>query len=264
MTSKPSASGELKEAIGHYMNAVAEALLRDGVPVKYVRASTDTRAAAEDASIATDVDGDIGFNISFDRSLYPESESVELSWSGTSGWSLMPMVDGAEGYYDGARWMGAGLVPPADRVSSFMAMARLSPIEAGSSERPFYRQPDSDLTELHRRLAAFFPASVGIRTYSMCFTNMVQGLYTSRLSAALSSPDDTEVSVAFRPGELDALRHLLEYVQIPANGLLSAYARHLAKDLDNRRQFSATPSHHAVEVARSLRKQMRDRQQGGE
>lgn len=138
------------------------------------------------------------------------------------------MVDGAEGYYDGARWMEAGLVPPAERVSSFMAMARLSPGEAGSSERPFYRQPDSDLTELHRRLAAFVPASVGIRTYGMCFTNMVQGVYTSRLSAALSSPDDTEVSVAFRPGELEALQHLLEYVQVPANGLLSAYARHLA------------------------------------
>lgn len=42
MTSKSSASGELKEAIGHYMNAVAEVLLRDGVPVTYVRASTDT------------------------------------------------------------------------------------------------------------------------------------------------------------------------------------------------------------------------------
>ncbi|MFI2379190.1 hypothetical protein ACH5AO_29675 [Streptomyces sp. NPDC018964] len=66
MTSKSSASGELKETIGHYMNAVAEALLRDGVPVKYARASTDTRAAADDATIATDVDGDIGFNISFE------------------------------------------------------------------------------------------------------------------------------------------------------------------------------------------------------
>ncbi|TXJ83283.1 hypothetical protein E2C11_07330 [Streptomyces lavendulae] len=264
MTSKSSASDDLREAIGHYLNAVAEVLLRDGVPVKYVRASTDTRAAADDTSIATDVDGDIGFNISFERSLYPESESVELNWSGTSGWSLLPMVDGADGYYDGARWLGAGLVPPVDRVSSFMAMARLSPVDAGSSERPFYRQPDSDLTELHRRLAAFVPASTGIRTYGMCFTNMVQGIYTNRLSAALTAPDDTEVSVTFRPGELEALRHLLEYVQIPANGLLSAYARHLTEDLDNRRQFSATPSHQAVEVARSIRQQWRDRQQHGE
>ncbi|WP_241746489.1 hypothetical protein [Streptomyces lydicus] len=191
---------------------------------------------------------------------------MDLHWSGTSGWCLLPLKNDDADFYGHARWIGAGLVPPVDRVVSFVATARLSPAEAGSSERPFYRTSGSDLTELHQRLAAFVPAPETLRgrTYGVCFTSLVNRVYTARVAGALNSPNDTEVSVALRPGELEALRHLLEYTQTHATGLLGAYARHLTEDLDNRRQFAATSSHRAVEVARSIRKQLRDRQQRGE
>ncbi|MFE5669096.1 hypothetical protein ACFQ7W_34895 [Streptomyces niveus] len=265
MTSEPSASEVLTEAIGHYMNAVAAALLDERVPVTGVYGSGDVRILAVDDS-GTDVDGNLSFNSAFERGLYPDSENVNLHWSGTSGWCLLPLKDDDADFYGHARWVGAGLVPPVDRVVSFVATARLSPAEAGSSERPFYRMSGSDLTELHQRLAAFVPAPETLRgrTYGMCFKHLVTSVYTARVSGALNSPDDTEVSVALRPGELDALRHLLEYTQTHATGLLGAYARYLTEDLDNRRQFAATSSHRAMEAARSIRKQLRDRQQRGE
>lgn len=265
MTPEPSASRGLTEAIGHYMNAVAAELLADGIPVIGVRGS-DRVGVLTDDDFETDVDGDLSFNTAFERGLYPDSENVYLHWSGTSGWCLLPLKDDDADYYDHARWFGAGLGPPVDRVVSFVATARLSPTEAGSSERPFYRTPGSDLTELHQRLEAFVPdpGTLRGRTYGMCFDHLVDRVYTARVAGALNSPDDTEVSVALRPGELDALRHLLEYTQTQATGLLGAHARHLAEDLDNRRQFAAAPSHRAMEAARSIRQQLRDRQQRGE
>ncbi|WP_329448294.1 hypothetical protein OG906_34865 (plasmid) [Streptomyces sp. NBC_01426] len=146
-----------------------------------------------------------------------------------------------------------------------MATARLSPEEAGSGERPFYRTSGSDLSELHQRLAAFAPAPGTLRgrTYGMCFNDLVDIVYTDRVSAALNAADDTEVSVALRPGEIDALRHCLELTQTHAAGLLGAYAGLLADDLDNRRQFTAASSPRAMEAARSIRRQLRDRQQRG-
>jgi hypothetical protein len=265
VTSEPSASEALTEAIGHYMNAVAAALLHESVPVTDVHGSGDVRVLAVDDS-GTDVDGYLSFNTAFERGLYPDSENVNLHWSGTSGWCLLPLKDDDADFYGHARWIGAGLVPPVDRVVSFVATARLSPAEAGSSERPFYRTSGSDLTELHQRLAAFVPAPRNLRgrTYGMCFNHLVDSVYTARMSGALNSPDDTEVSVTLRPGEIDALRHLLEYTQTHTNGLLWAYAGYLTEDLDNRRQFVATSSHRAMDAARSIRKQLRDRQQRGE
>ncbi|MGP3691072.1 hypothetical protein ACTVZO_41470 [Streptomyces sp. IBSNAI002] len=265
MTSEPSASQDLTEAIGHYMNAVATTLLDEGVPVIGVRGSGRVRVLTDD-DFETDVDGHLSFNTAFERDLHPDSENVDLHWSGTSGWCLLPLKDDDADYYGHARWIGAGLVPPVDRVVSFVATARLSPTEAGSSERPFYRTPGSDLTELHQRLAAFVPAPGTLRgrTYGMCFNHLVDSVYTARVSGALDSPDDTEISVALRPGEIDALRHLLEYTQTHATGLLGAYARYLTEDLDNRCQFAATSSHRAMEAARSIRQQLRDRQQRGE
>ncbi|MEU3349980.1 hypothetical protein ABZ723_34425, partial [Streptomyces sp. NPDC006700] len=265
MTSETSASEDLTEAIGHYMNAVAAALLNEGVPVIGVRGAGRVRPLTDD-DFETDVDGSLTFSTSFERGLYPDSENVDLHWSGTSGWCLLPLKNDDADYYGHARWIGAGLVPPVDRIVSFVATARLSPTEAGSSERPFYRTPGSDLTELHQRLKAFVPGPGTLRgrTYGMCFNDLVLSVYTARVAGALNSPDDTEVSVALRPGELDALRHLLEYTQTHAIGLLGAYAHHLNEDLDNRRQFAATPSHRAMEAARSIRQQLRERRARGE
>ncbi|GGV53432.1 hypothetical protein [Streptomyces spectabilis] len=258
-----SASEALTEAIGHYMNAAAAALLNEGVPVIGVRGSGRVRTLTDD-DFETDVDGAVSFTTRFERDLYPDSENVDLHWSGTSGWCLLPLKDDDVDYYGHARWIGAGLVPPVDRVVSFVATARLSPAEAGSSERPFYRTPGSDLTELHQRLAAFVPAPGDLRgrTYGMCFNDLVNRFYTARVHSALNSSDDAEISVALRPGELDALRHLLEYAQTHAVGLLGAYAHHLTEDLDSHRQFAAAPSHRAMEAARSVRQQLRDRQRG--
>ena len=265
MTPEPVPSGDLTEAIGHYMNAVAAALLNEGVPVTGVRGSGRVRVL-EDDDLGTDVDGDLSFSATFERLLFSTAENVYLHWSGTSGWCLLPLLNDDADYYDHARWIGAGLVPSADRIVAFVTAARLSPAEAGSSERPFYRQPASDLTELHQRLAVFVPApeTLNGRTYETCFANLIHRVYTTRVDNALNSPDDTDVSVALRSGEIEALRHLLEYAQTHAVGMLGAYARCLAEDLDNRRQFAATPSHQAMETARSVRAQLRERRERGE
>ncbi|KFG10876.1 hypothetical protein IQ61_00125 [Streptomyces scabiei] len=265
MTVEPVPSGDLTQAIGHYMTAVAVALLGEGVPVTGVRGSGRVRVLDDD--FETDVDGDVSFNAIFERSLSSDAENVYLHWSGTSGWCLLPLKDDDAAYYDHARWIGAGLVPSVDRVVSFVSTARLSPAEAGSSERPFYRQPGGDLTGLHQRLAAFVPdpkSLNGRRTYDVYFTDLHHRVYAARVYSALNSPDDTEIPVALRPGEIEALRHILEFTQKRAAGLFGTYVSRLTEDLDNRRQFAATPSHRAMDTARYVSEQLRKRRERGE
>ncbi|MFJ4633419.1 hypothetical protein [Streptomyces sp. NPDC088847] len=247
------------------MTAVAAALLDEGVPVIGVRGSGRVRVLDDD-DFETDVDGDVSFSEIFERSLCSDAENVYLHWSGTSGWCLLPLKDDDAAYYDYARWIGAGLVPSVDRVVSFVATARLSPAEAGSSEWPFYRQPGGDLTELHQRLAVFVPDEKTLRgrTYDMYFTDLAHRVYGARVYSALNSPDDTEIPVALRPGEIEALRHILEYTQRHAAGLFGTYVSRLTEDLDNRRQFSATPSHRAMDTARYVSEQLRKRREHGE
>ncbi|MFE4336729.1 hypothetical protein ACFRQM_47590 [Streptomyces sp. NPDC056831] len=58
--------------------------------------------------------------------------------------------------------MGAGLLPPPERVSAFLATMMVDCTMTGSPERPFYRRQGDKIPELLERLRVYGqPASPG-------------------------------------------------------------------------------------------------------
>ncbi|MFG2631045.1 DUF6292 family protein [Streptomyces sp. NPDC048473] len=256
-------SRDLREAIGHYMSTVAITLLREGVPVTGVRASTDWLSPESE----TDADGDIRFTRALEQRLVPKAEDIALHWSGTSGWCLLVLHDDDHEYYHHARWLGAGLLPGPDRVAAFVSAVQLSPTDAGSNERPFYRSYGEGLEDLHQRLSAFLPPSENWRrkrTYLQNFMCDRAQVYATKVSAALTSQDDTKVDVCLRRGELEAVQHLLEFAQGSEGSLLNSFASHLSDDLASQHPGTGVPAHRATEIAVSIQQQLRERRERGD
>ncbi|MFD3779956.1 DUF6292 family protein [Streptomyces sp. NPDC058612] len=243
------------------MNAVATVLLAEGVPV------TSTWSAQwKSPEVATDVGGDIRFTGRLTQRLVPEAGDVTLHWSGTSGWCLLVLRDDDHEYYHHARWLGAGLLPSPDHIAAFMSAVQLSPAEAGSNDRPFYRSYGEGVEDLHQRLSAFLPPASDWKrahTYEHNFFHDRAHAYAAKVSASLRSGDDTNVDVRLRRGELEALQHLLEFAQGSAGGLLNVYAGHLSDDLRSH-QGTNEPSHSAIDVAVSVQEQRRKRRERGD
>lgn len=263
MTPEPVTSEDLKEAVGHYMNAVAVALLEEGVPVTSIRASKLSTSRESE----TDVDGELRFTRNLEDRLVPKAEDITLHWSGTSGWCLLVLHDDDHDHYHHARWLGAGLLPPPERVAAFMSTVQLSPGEAGSNERPFYRPFGEGVEELYQRLAMFLPSPDDWRSHHSFQKSFLAGrahAYATHVSAALTSQGDTEVELRLRVSELEALRHMLEHLEGSESPLLSTFASHLADDLLTRQDAAATPAHRATEIALSIQRQLRERRDRGE
>ncbi|MFJ4634025.1 DUF6292 family protein [Streptomyces sp. NPDC088847] len=242
------------------MNAVAMVLLKEGVPVTSIRASGLSLSRESE----TDFDGDLRFTRALDNRLADNAEDITLHWSGTSGWCLLVLHDDDHDHYRHARWLGAGLLPAPERVAAFMSTLQLFPGEAGSDERPFYRPFGEGVHELHQRLAVFLPPPGdwrSRRSFQQSFRDGRAHAYATRVSAALTSQNGTEVELRLRVGELEALRYMLEHLEGSDNLLLSTFTSHLADDLLTRRDAAAAPAHRAIEIALSIQQQLRERRE---
>lgn len=246
----PRLSDELTRCAGHYAAAVAELLLEQGLPVILISSCGPYDDPEEPYS---DVQAGVSFTQSFqDR----YGGSAGLQWEGDSGWCFYRVTDQLD-YLEGARWLGAGLLPEPRRVAAFLDLVRLDPDEAGSTERPYYRTAGHGLPDLLERLRPHtlktFAHNPRAR-FGFARTNA----YVERVTAALTEPDSSPaVQVPLQRGELTALLHLLEY----SEDLRNPYARRLAADITARVNTSTPASHVTDSAAREAARLQRLRNQ---
>ncbi|MEV7002964.1 DUF6292 family protein [Streptomyces sp. NPDC093982] len=220
----------LQNAVGHYVTAVAERLLEEGVPVTSMHAF----GAYDDPGQGDtdDVEGGIDFGAAFQQSILPGGEAG-LHWTGPSGWCLFVLPGGTGDLYAGARWLGAGLLPSPERVAEFMFAAQLDARHVGSDERPFYRTPRRNLPHLLERLQAF-----GDKRYSYehRFRTVLGRSYRDRIISALRSDDGPIIDLPIRRGELEAIQSFLGYAEATSSGYPGPadIAVHLTADLNQR------------------------------
>ncbi|MET8771176.1 hypothetical protein [Streptomyces sp. NPDC004658] len=265
---EPALADALENAIGHYMTAVAEKLLAEGTPVSSVSAWGRYDDDEDREKHHNDVEGNVNLNESFVRRILPDAEAG-LHWSGTSGWCLWVMPKGRVGtgdsFYDGARWLGAGLIPEPDRVAAFLSSWQLDPHAAGSSDRPFYRQPLQDLPGLCERLRVYRRVDYGNPSYELRFDNARCGAYYDRTVQALTSRDDDIVNVPLRRSELKALLHLLEFADGSSHKPVRLFAHYLAGDIAQRRGEPGSVNEHHRALAYAIeakeRKEQAERRQ---
>ncbi|MFF3177977.1 hypothetical protein ACFVQ0_35760 [Streptomyces sp. NPDC057900] len=241
----------LQNVIGHYMTAVAEKLLAEGTPVSSI--STFARYDDEEqGKYHDDVEGGILLNGSFTRRWLPNAETG-LHWSATSGWCLWTILKDSAGgggaFYDGARWLGAGLIPDPERVAAFLSSVQLDPQAAGSSDRPFYRQPLQDLPGLCDRLRTYQRIEYGNPSYELRFEDARCGAYYDRMVRALTSGDDGIVNVPVRRSELEALLHLLEFAEGSSYKPVRLFADRLAGDIARRVSEPGSVNEHREALA---------------
>ncbi|MEU1091461.1 hypothetical protein ACFYPN_31985 [Streptomyces sp. NPDC005576] len=256
----------LNNAIGHYMTAVAEKMLAEGTPVSAVNAWGRYDDDEDREKYRNDVEGSVHLNDSFVRRFLPDAEAG-LHWSGTSGWCLWILPKGASGsFYDGARWLGAGLIPEPDRVAAFLSSLQLDPHTAGSADRPFYRHPLEDLPDLCERLRVHRRVEYSNPSYELRFNDARCGAYYDRTAQALTSGADDMVNVPVRRGELEALLHLLEFAEGSSHKPVRLLADYLAEDIAKRRGEGGSINEHRRALAYALeakerREQAQRRQQ---
>lgn len=228
---------KLETGVGHYMAAVAERLLADGLPVSSLYAYA---AYTEDEINDVDVEGSIHFNRAFPLSLDESAESF-LHWLGTSGWCCRTIRDAASTTppVEQTRWLRAGLLPSPERVAAFVSELRVDPDTAGSDERPFYRAECDRLQELTADFGKYAPgpshSPLAHVSYESRFVEAQGTAYRERVTKALRSGDDRILFLPIRNSELHALQHLLAYTE--AVGPLTGpddLAHSLAQDLASR------------------------------
>jgi len=212
MSQRSRFGAQLEVAIGDYMAVVAGKLLEDGLPVTGVRGY-----GIYDDDLDGSEEGSINFGLAFQAGLLPGGEAG-LEWTGTSGW-FFALTKGQADLHEGARWLGAGLVPSPERVAAFVSSMLLDPVNTGSSERPFYRPAEQDPEELLERLAPF-ALEKPYRTFGYNhFFRALQGrAYRDRVLTALSTPDDAILDLPIRRSELQALLHLIDYAEVAGAG----------------------------------------------
>ncbi|WNZ06203.1 DUF6292 family protein [Streptomyces sp. 11x1] len=252
--------------VEHYMIAVAEHLMAKGAPISLVHSCGPY---TEEDHVFPDVEGTLYFSKRFAEQLDGRG-GVDLHWAGTSGWCLsnLDVPDSPNG---DARWMGNGLMPEPERVAAFLDTYRLSPEQAGSTERPYYRSEGSDFPALLQRLAAYVPPrdSAGYKARPRFSTARDQAYSRRILDALTPQGKDPIVEVPLRSSELEALLHLLEYAQVSSGGLgPNDFASLLASDLEGRRGggYDAVERHRSALTEAAARRQRieahRRRQQG--
>ncbi|KUN58876.1 hypothetical protein AQJ46_42140 [Streptomyces canus] len=124
-------------------------------------------------------------------------------------------------------------------------------VEGGSTERPYYRQEGRDFPELLKRLAPHVPpAEAPSHLPGPRFTQAQAVAYQRRVLASLAAQGpDPIFDLPVRASELEALAHLLEYIEAVSSpfgpGTLAA---HFAQDLRDRRGggYESVYRHHAA------------------
>jgi hypothetical protein len=144
----------LKDCLGHYVLAVAAAVMRDGVPVTTGGPYTyPDPGEPEEAELTLQIPDDYAA-----RCLGNGGQSMSLDWTSISGWSMyLAFRFDDEAYSQTERWLGAGLVPPPRQVANFLAAAMVDWQTAGSPEQPFYRNRGQDLAPVLARLSPYLP-----------------------------------------------------------------------------------------------------------
>ncbi|MBL1086784.1 hypothetical protein JK359_33300 [Streptomyces actinomycinicus] len=119
---------------------------------------------------------------------------------------------------------------------------RLAPDQAGSVERPYYRQEGQAFPDLLARLRHHLPTGRIVPSPRARVENARTDAYVQRVEAALNNTaPDPLVQVPLRQGELTALLHLLEYIESQKN----PFGRLLAADIKAR--TGRSPSAEQVE-----------------
>jgi hypothetical protein len=222
---------------GHYMADVAELLQRDGYPVTSISACPPEELG--------DSEHDGGGYVDFGPEILAQMNAalkdaldLHFAWDTSSGWALVVETRGTQPV---ARWMGAGLTPAPEKVASFFLTSLFDFHNAGSEDRPYYRQPGVDLDGLAERLAPFHKkGSFNARFYR------ARHATAERLAIDAMLADNTILSIPARSGELAALQHLVHFVAM--NRDLREVAVRLIADL-KARAFPTGDKRHAETVA---------------
>lgn len=205
MTGRESDTDQLALAVEHYMAAVSEELLSRDIAVTLIRG---VGPHEHDDYCFTDVEGEISFIARGER----RSNRI-LHWSGVSGWCMGSDTD--ERFYEQARWMGAGLVPPPIDVAIRCESMMNDPYGVGDREVPVYRSLGHDFPELLELLSKYAPK--GQRTISPGdrIVDARQEMFLRRILAATSpqSLDDTLTGVALQGSDIRLTVEILEYAR---------------------------------------------------
>ncbi|WP_030423220.1 hypothetical protein [Streptomyces sp. NRRL F-5065] len=237
--------------VGHYMADVANLLLRDGYPVISI-----SSCPPEELGDSEDDGGgyvDLGTEMAAQINGAPKDVlDLHFDWNTSSGWSLVMHGRGAAPI---ERWMGAGLTPAPEKVAGFFLSSLLDFRNAGSEDRPYYRQPGHDLDGLAERLAPFDRKG----SFNDRFRTDRNATAERRAVDAVLG-EDTLLSIPARAGELAALQHLVHFVAMSSD--LREVAVRLLADLKARavtttdkNQTTAVTRHSTgVEQAKQLRR----------
>lgn len=220
-------------AAGHYLAAVAEHLLAEGVSVSEIDVQAPTTEKDEKgwAVTFTEVSGTVGLTGDLCEAVSGHRDAwAYLEWSGLCGWALER--EGRE-----SLWLGAGLVPAPGRVATFLLAVQVHPDEAGSLDRPAYRDGTEDCDLLADKLRQYLPDPgeqlPGKRNYELKFKIAHRRAYEARIAHELLDQGlDPVIELPVRRSELRALAHALEYGESLGaagfGGLMGALRRDLA------------------------------------
>lgn len=227
---------EVVDAVGHYMAAVAEHLLRSGVAVTDIGAFDPVAEELDGVLVVVDdVCGQVGLALRVQASISKSAAQVSLEWDAISGWRLFRAA--AKGRPDGqARWLGRGLVPEPDRVELFVLAGQLDFTVAGSDEEPAYRLADRDYAALLDRLGRYADEPGYVSRGWKARWHQVRGqIYTDKMVGALvNERTDPVVDFPLRASEVAALRVALECAELELTPLGSEVLEGLAGDLAQR------------------------------
>ncbi len=232
---------EVIYAVGHYMAAVAEQLLRSGIAITDVGAFAlvvDERDG--EILIEDDVCGQVGLALSVQAKISRSPAEATLEWDAVSGWRLFraSAKDSPEGE---VRWLGRGLVPEPGRVESFILAGQMDFSTVGSDEEPAYRLADWDYTMLLARLEPYIkePEHV-VLGWQERWRSVRSAMYAGRLvDALLTDRPDPVTAIALRASEVRALQIVLECAEAAMGLAGTGVVDGLASDLANR---AADPS----------------------
>ena len=231
---------EMADQVGflthHYMAAVAEYLIGQGIAVSSVMAHQPHTAGVGAEAEFWEVEGDITFSPTFARALGGTGGGgASVHWNGTCGWCVSrEIVVPGEPTRDEDRWLGAGLVPGPDRVLGLILAAQIDFGTAGSDERPHYRAEATDYEQLSARLTAYVPDSeTAFRAYDDPDWRVAQvrdQVYQRRaVTELLTDRADPVIDLPVRRSELRALGHMLEQLEAASRStLVAALGRDLA------------------------------------
>ncbi len=248
----------MREALSSYAADVVELLLADGFPAA-VSSVVGPRGTTGDVSPGLDdldlagvdldaVDGHalLGFppDVAARFGGVEGLRGVSLRWGGLSGWR----VCGTTVLCDVERWLGAGLTPSASAVANFAVTASVDLAAAGSEDRPFYRAPGADLSELSYRVTSastnYTDPGDRIRDGRLqtCWSGASRDILTGQGDSAI---------IVVTDGELQALQRLVD-LTVDLDGTyehLRTFARLLVQDWRTRSTGPVQESQLAYEYA---------------